>query len=233
MPAPQDGVSALGRARRCCSRRRAGSSAGGPAASEAEGSACRRRSSPSTSSRTGLPLSDVTWTGERFLYATETEGTFSASGPTGSPVTPFATIPSEIEEVRCQPSPGTRGWPAGMVFCHAPHGVVYRLAPDGSTSAFATLPETDKQDGVMVFDTAGLYGYAMLVTTGGPAGDGGTVYALDPDASRRLVGTFPGPGGADNLELAPGRVRQRVEPAPDRDRLRPRARQPARAACWR
>ena len=68
---------------------------------------------------------------------------------------------------------------------------------------FATLPETDKQDGVMAFDTAGLYGYAMLVTTGGPNGDGGTVYALGPDASRRVVGTFPGPGGADNLELAP------------------------------
>ena len=25
-------------------------------------------------SQTGLPLSDVTWTGDRFLYATETEG---------------------------------------------------------------------------------------------------------------------------------------------------------------
>ena len=82
-------------------------------------------------SRTGLPLSDVTWTGDRFLYATETEGAFSVSGPTGSPVTPFATIPSEIEEVRCRPSPGAHGWPAGFVYCHAPHGIVYRLAPDG------------------------------------------------------------------------------------------------------
>ena len=34
-------------------------------------------------SDTGLPLSDVTWTGERFLYATETVGQFSVSGPTG------------------------------------------------------------------------------------------------------------------------------------------------------
>ena len=118
-------------------------------------------------------------------------------------MTPFATIPSEIEEVRCRPSPGTHGWPAGFVYCHAPHGIVYRLAADGTTSVFATLPETDKQDGVMAFDTAGLYGYAMLVTTGGPNGDGGTVYALAPDAGRRVVGTFPGPGGADNLEMAP------------------------------
>jgi len=154
-------------------------------------------------SRTGLPLSDVTWTGDRFLYATETEGRFSVSGPTGAPVTPFATIPTEIEEVRCRPSPGTHGWPAGVVFCHAPHGIVYRLAADGTTSVFATLPEDDRQDGVMAFDMAGLYGYAMLVTTGGPSGDGGTVYALTPDAGRRVVGTFAGPGGADNLEMAP------------------------------
>jgi hypothetical protein len=154
-------------------------------------------------SSTGLPLSDLTWTGERFVYATETEGTFSVSGPTGSPVTPFATIPSEIEEVRCRPSPGTHGWPAGFVYCHAPHGLVYRLAADGSVTQFAAIPENDKQDGVIVFDQAGLYGYAMLVTTGGPNGDGGTVYALAPDASRRVIGSFAGPGGADNLELAP------------------------------
>ena len=49
---------------------------------------------------TALPLSDVTWTGQRFLYASETLGTFSVSGPAGAPVMPFATIPSEVEEVR-------------------------------------------------------------------------------------------------------------------------------------
>jgi hypothetical protein len=154
-------------------------------------------------SQTGLPLSDVTWTGERFVFATETVGRFSVSGPTGSPVTPFTTIPTEIEEVRCKPSPGAHGWPAGFVYCHAPHGVVYRLAADGTTTVFATLAENDKQDGVIVFDTAGAFGYAMLVTTGGPGGDGGTVFALGPDATQRRVGSFPGPGGADNLELAP------------------------------
>lgn len=155
-------------------------------------------------SQTGLPLSDITWTGQRFLYATETDGRFSVSGPTGSPLTPFATIPSEVEEVRCRPSPGAHGWPTGdIVYCHAPHGVIYRLEQDGAATVFATLPETDKQDGVIVFDTAGDYGWAMLVTTGGPAGDGGTVYAVGTDASLRRVGTFPGPGGADNLELAP------------------------------
>jgi hypothetical protein len=152
---------------------------------------------------TGLPLSDITWTGERFLYATETLGTFSVGGPGGAPLAPFATIPSEVEEVRCRPSPAARGWPAGFVYCHAPHGVVYRLAQDGTTAVFATIPETDKQDGVIAFDTLGEFGYAMLVTTGGPAGDGGTVYAFGPDAAMRRIGSFPGPGGADNIELAP------------------------------
>src|SRR3954453_3724168 len=66
-------------------------------------------------SQTGLPLSDVTWTGDRFLYATETEGRFAISGVTGAPLTPFATIPGEIEEVRCRPAPGAHGWPAGVV----------------------------------------------------------------------------------------------------------------------
>jgi hypothetical protein len=153
--------------------------------------------------KTDLPLSDVTWTGERFVYASETVGRFSVSGPSGTPVTPFATIPTEVEEVRCRPSPGTHGWPAGVVYCHAPHGVVYGLGADGSTARFAAIPETDKQDGVIAFDTAGSFGYAMLVTTGGPAGDGGTVYAIAPDAAVRRIGSFPGPGGADNIELAP------------------------------
>jgi hypothetical protein len=156
-------------------------------------------------SQTGLPLSDVTWTGERFLYATETVGRFSVSGPSGSPVTPFTTVPTEVEEVRCKPSPDAHGWPAGVVYCHAPHGVIYQLAPDGTTTVFATLDENDKQDGVIVFDTAGGFGFTMLVTTGGPGGDGGTVFALGPDATQRRVGTFPGPGGADNLELAPSK----------------------------
>ncbi len=183
-------------------------------------------------SQTGLPLSDITWTGDRFLYATETDGKFSVSGPTGSPLTPFATIPSEIEEVRCRPSPGAHGWPAGFVYCHAPHGVVYRLAPDGTTTVFATLPENDKQDGVIVFDTAGDYGYAMLVTTGGPHGDGGTVYALGAGREPARVGTFPGPGGADNLELAPaqfGTASNQLLIAIDYDTAAARA----RAACSR
>jgi hypothetical protein len=58
---------------------------------------------------TGLPVSDVTWTGQRFIYASETLGTFSASGPAGTPVSSFSSISREVEEVRCRPSPGTHG----------------------------------------------------------------------------------------------------------------------------
>ena len=124
-------------------------------------------------------------------------------------MTPFATIPSEIEEVRCRPSPGAHGWPAGVVYCHAPHGIVYRLAADGTRRVFATLPENDKQDGVMAFDTAGHYGFAMLVTTGGPNGDGGTVYALGPDAAAAVVGTFAGAGRRRQPRAGAGAVRHR------------------------
>src|SRR5262249_41802753 len=31
------------------------------------------------------------------------------------------------------------------------------------------------------------------------------VYAIGPDGTERRVGSFPGPGGADNVELAPAR----------------------------
>ena len=86
--------------------------------------------------------------------------------------------------------------------------MIYRVAADGTASVFATLTENDKQDGVLAFDRGGLYGWAMLVTTGGPAGDGGTVLAIGPDATQRRIGQFPGPGGADNLELAPPRFGQ-------------------------
>ena len=87
--------------------------------------------------------------------------------------------------MRCRPSPGAHGWPAGGLYCHAPRGVIYRLAADGTATVFATLTENDKQDGVLAFDRGGLYGWAMLVTT-----------------------AVPGPGGADNLELAPPRFGQ-------------------------
>lgn len=156
-------------------------------------------------SHTNLPLSDVTWTGSRFLYATETIGELAVSGPTGSPIAPLATIPQEVEEVRCVPSPGAHGFAAGDVYCHAPRGTIWRIGADGSTHVFATLPETQQQDGTLAFDRQGGFGFAMLVATGGSGSDGGNVYALDAAGSIRTLGAYPGPGGADGIELAPSR----------------------------
>jgi hypothetical protein len=156
-------------------------------------------------SHTNLPLSDVTWTGSRFLYATETIGALAVSGPTGSPIAPLATIPQEVEEVRCAPSPGAHGFAAGDVYCHAPRGTIWRIGADGSTHVLATLPETQQQDGTLAFDTHGSFGFALLVSSGGSGGDGGNVYALDAAGSVRTIGAYPGPGGADGIELASSR----------------------------
>jgi hypothetical protein len=156
-------------------------------------------------SATGLPLSGVTWTGSAFVYTTETIGEVATSGTSGSPLTHLATLPHEVEEVRCAPSPGAHGFAAGSVFCHDPRGGIWQLRPDGTTTAFATLPETGPQDGTLVFDTHGAFGYALLVSTGGSQLDGGNVYALDAGGSIRKLGAYPGPGGADNIELAPAR----------------------------
>ena len=173
------------------------------------GSATPAAAPPSLSFRvfaqTGLPLGDIVWTGRRFLYVTETTGQISVGGPAGLPLQPFAMLPREVEEARCLPSPGKHGFGAGDVFCHAPHGTVWKIGPDGSTSVFATLPETDQQDGTLAFDSGGGFGYVLLASTGGSASDGGTVYAIGPDASVRRVGSYPGPGGADNIELGPAR----------------------------
>lgn len=152
---------------------------------------------------TGLPLGDITWTGRRFVYTTETIGEVATSGPKGSPVEHFATLPKEVEEVRCRPSPGKHGWAPGDVYCNSPHGTIWRLAPDGSTSVFATLPDTKVQDGSLAFDSFGGFGYAMLAASGGSTSNGGSVFAVSPAGAIRTVGTYPGPGGADNIVLAP------------------------------
>ncbi len=56
-----------------------------------------------------------------------------------------------------------------------------------------------------MFDTHGAFGYALLVSTGGSQLNGGNVYALDAGGSIRKLGAYPGPGGADNIELASAR----------------------------
>jgi hypothetical protein len=152
---------------------------------------------------TGLRLGDVTWTGSRFLYVTQNAGEIHASGPRGSPIRLFAKVPPEVEEMRCLPSPGAHGFARGDVYCHSPRGRIWRITSAGNASAFATLPETEVQDGALAFDRAGGFGYALLAATGGSVSNGGTVYAVGSDRSVRKVGPYPGPGGADGIEMAP------------------------------
>jgi hypothetical protein len=153
--------------------------------------------------RTGLPLGDILWTGERFLYVTERTGEIAASGPAGTGIASFATVRAEYEEMRCALSPGSHGWLAGDLYCHGPRGEIWRVGPDGSTRRLVTLPDTRLQDGALAFDTAGGFGYALLAATGGSASQGGRVYAVDPDGGVRRVGGYPAPGGAENIVLAP------------------------------
>jgi hypothetical protein len=153
--------------------------------------------------KTGLPLGDIVWRGERFLYVAERTGEIASSGPTGTALETFASLPAEYEEVRCARSPDDHGWTGGDLYCHGPHGEIWRVGADGSTTRFATLPETALQDGALTFDTGGGFGYALLAASGGSASKGGIVYAVEPGGSVRSVGAYPGPGGAENLALAP------------------------------
>src|SRR5262245_53542790 len=153
---------------------------------------------------TGLRLGDVAWTGSRFLYVTQNAGEIHTSGARGSPIRLFAKVTPEVEEMRCLPSPGAHGFARGDVYCHSPRGTIWRITSSGNASAFATLPDTEVQDGALAFDRAGRFGYAMLAATGGSASNGGAVYAIGSDRSVRKVGDYPGPGGADGIEMAPG-----------------------------
>jgi hypothetical protein len=111
-------------------------------------------------------------------------------------------VAPEVEEMRCLPSPGAHGFPAGAVFCHSPHNTIYRISVDGQVARFARLPVDDLSDGGLAFDTRGAYGYRMLTATGGSSSSGGAIYAVDAAGRAELIGHYPGPGGADNLLMA-------------------------------
>ena len=158
---------------------------------------------------TGIPLTDILWTGDRFLYLENTTNTVWAAGPAGAPLERFASMPREVEETRCRLSPGAHGFPRGEIFCHAPDNTIYRISADGSTVAvFAQLPDAAVSDGALAFDTTGQFGYALIAATGrsgGPTPAGGTVFAVSPTGNVRTVGTYAVPGGADELVVAPAR----------------------------
>jgi hypothetical protein len=156
---------------------------------------------------TGLKLTDIAWTGHGFLYVENTTNTVWAAPPAGKPLTVFASMPREVEETRCRVSPGKHGWAPGLIFCHAPDNTIYRLTSDGhSVTVFAKLPEATVSDGALGFDTTGGLGYRLVAATGrsgAPQPGGGTVYAIGSSGSVQQIGHYAGPGGADEVEVAP------------------------------
>ncbi len=159
--------------------------------------------------RTAQKLDSLVWTGRQFLYVQNTTNTVWAAPPAGRPLHQFATMPQLVEETRCVLSPGRRGFPPGVIFCHSPDNKIYEISPDGSSvTVFATLPAPypPAADGALAFDTVGRFGYRLLAATGRsgaaePAG--GVVYAIDPQGAVQQIGSYAGPGGADELVIAP------------------------------
>ena len=120
-------------------------------------------------------------------------------------------MPRLVEETRCVLSPGRQGFPSGAIFCHSPDNKIYEISADGSSeTVFATLPAPypPAADGALAFDTVGRFGYRLLAATGRSGGAkpaGGLVYAIDAHGQVQRVGSYAGPGGADELVIAPRR----------------------------
>jgi hypothetical protein len=155
---------------------------------------------------TDLPLGQVLWTGTGFVYAPENLDTLEVADGTGGNARPFFTFENGLggEEVRCAVPPN-RYWPEG-VYCHLPDNRIIRIARDGSSSTvLAQLPGAADSDGALAFDTCGRFGYALLAATGGSASNGGEVFAVRKDGRVQTIGSYPGPGGADGIAIAPRR----------------------------
>jgi hypothetical protein len=151
----------------------------------------------------------IVWTGKQFLYVQNTENTVWKAPASGSPITVFGKMPKIVEETRCVRSPGAHGFPPGAIFCHTPDHKIYEFSADGRhRSVFAVLPTAfpPADDGALAFDDVGRFGYRLVAATGrtgAPEPAGGTVYALDAKGHVQTIGTYPGPGGADEVAIAP------------------------------
>jgi hypothetical protein len=152
--------------------------------------------------QTDLPLGQATWTGAEWLWNAENLGQIEAADADGRNVRAFASFGQGGEEMRCAVPPN-KLWPDG-VYCHTPDNRVVRLNRDGSNlTQLATLPAGGNSDGGLVFDDVGRFGYALLVSTGGSASSGGQVFAVRKDGRVQTIGSYPGPGGADEIAVAP------------------------------
>jgi hypothetical protein len=161
--------------------------------------------------KTTQRFDSIVWTGSRFLYVQNTKNTVWAAPPAGHPLQQFATMPKLVEETRCILSPGGRGFPRGVIFCHSPDNKIYEISPAGSKkTVFATLPAPypPAADGALAFDSVGRFGYRLVAATGRSGGAkpaGGLVYTIGPHGGVHKIGSYAGPGGADELVIAPRR----------------------------
>jgi hypothetical protein len=161
--------------------------------------------------KTTQKMDSLVWTGRQFLYVQNTANTVWASPPAGRPLHQFATMPNLVEETRCILSPGAHGFRPGAIFCHSPDNRIYEISPGGSSvTVFASLPAPypPASDGALAFDSVGRFGYRLVAATGrsGLFGSaGGLVYTIGAHGHVRQIGTYAGPGGADELVIAPRR----------------------------
>lgn len=152
--------------------------------------------------QTDLPLGQAFWTGREWLWNAENEGKIEAADADGHSARLFAAFDQGGEEMRCAVPPN-RYWPDG-VYCHTPDNRVVRLSRDGLTmTVLARVPASTNSDGAIAFDDGGRFGYALLVATGGSGSDGGQLFAVRKDGRVQPIGSYPGPGGAENIAIAP------------------------------
>ena len=151
---------------------------------------------------TNLPLGDVVAADGRLFYVAEHTGQIDVGGLDGSRPKPFATLPRG-EEARCVPSPTNASFAPGL-YCHTAANNIYRVTRSGRVRLFARLPERRTSDGALTFDTGGRFGSALLAATGRSNDHhGGGVYAIDAHGDVVKLGSYPGPGGAENAAIAP------------------------------
>jgi hypothetical protein len=156
---------------------------------------------------TGIPLTDIVWTGTQFLYLENTTNQIWAAPPKGTPLRHFAGMPKQVEETRCRIPPAGSGFVPRDVYCHSPSNVIYRISSDGKRVAtLARLPNPTISDGALAFDTVGKFGHVLLAVTG-RSGDktkhGGTAYAVSPKGKVHRIGSYGNTGGGDEAMVAP------------------------------
>ena len=154
--------------------------------------------------KTNVPLGEILWTGNAFIFDGEGVRRLYTSNPDGSDFKLFATVPQNNGEMRCILSPGTYGFTPDVIFCHAAGGQIYQITMDGkSVTTFTAIPTPHGSDGGLAFDSSGMYGHVLLASTGGSDAGPGSVYAVSANRAVRLVGSYAGPGGAERLAIAP------------------------------